>query len=826
MKRKLLWSLLLPILLLPAALWGQERLSLTPEQRPAEELFRYVEAHTPFRIYCLPQYADTLTVSPEASGAEPVALLRAALQGTGLYVSQYGYRLFITPGAGLLTSLPPGYFGQTLRRTDTEAGRQPTVFEVPEPVKEDPDMRVYELDEVTISSTRMRENVRGTALGVERLEVKAIKNIPTVFGERDIMRIVVSLPGVKTVGEASGGFNVRGGATDQNLILFNGGTIYNPTHLFGFFSALNPEAVRDMELFKSSIPAKYGGRISSVLEINGREGNRQKFTGSASLGLLTSQLSLEGPLPGGNTSYLVGGRTTYSDWILKQLPEKSGYRDGNAGFYDLNASLSHKFSNYDNLSLSGYFSRDRFGFHTAERYAYRNGNASLKWRHIFSPRLLATLSGGYDHYDYTAQNTEVPASAYDLSFGIDQYYGRLDFTRYAGPHTVDFGLSSLLYRLNPGHYAPHGSESLVTDDRMQREQALESAAYLGNRWDITRRLSIDLGVRYVMYNTIGPRIYNRYEEGSLPSLATVVETEEAGDGRFYHTRHGPEFRLSARYEFADGFSLKAGYNTMRQHIHKLSNTTIMAPTDTWKLSDVNIRPQTGSQTAAGLYRNFPSLSLETSVEAYYKTMDDYLDYRSGARLLMNHHIETDVVNTEGRAYGVELMVRRTAGKLNGWASYSYSRTLLRQHDPRIATPVNNGEWYAADYDKPHDVKLVGNYKFTQRYSLSVNCDYSTGRPVSLPVSRHYYAGGEFVYFSERNQYRIPDFFRMDVALNIEPSHHLTALTHSSISLGVYNVTGRRNVYSVYYISEQGALKGYQLSIFGVPIPYISYNIKF
>ncbi|MDR2811249.1 MAG: TonB-dependent receptor plug domain-containing protein [Tannerellaceae bacterium] len=699
---------LLLLLSLPAALWGQERISLRLEQRPAEELFRYIEDHTPFRVFCPPQYADTLTVSVQADGVEPVALLRTALQGTALKVSQYKNDLFITPNAELITSLPAGYFERIVRREETDATRL-TVFETPPTRKEEPDLRVYELDEVFVSSTRMRENVRGTTLGVERLEVKAIKNIPTVFGERDIMRVVISLPGVKTVGEASSGFNVRGGATDQNLILFNGGTIYNPTHLFGFFSAINPEVVQNMELFKSSIPAKYGGRISSVLEINGREGGKEKFVGSASLGLLTSQLTLEGPISGGKTSYLVGGRTTYSDWILKKLPEKSGYRDGNAGFYDLNASLAHKFSNYDNLTVNGYFSRDRFGFNADEQYAYRNANASLKWRHIFSPELLATLSGGYDHYDYTTRNTETPANAYNLSFGIDQYYGRLDFTRYAGSHTIDFGLSGLLYDLNPGHYAPIGSESLVIDDQMQRERALESAVYIGDRWDITRRFSLDLGVRYTMYNAVGPRTYNRYESGTLPSLATITETATAGNGRFYHTYHGPEFRISTRYELADGFSFKAGYNTMRQNIHKLSNTTIMAPTDTWKLSDANIRPQTGSQTTAGLYGNFSGLSLETSVEAYYKTMNDYLDYRSGAKLLMNHHIETDVLSTEGQAYGIELMVRKTAGKLNGWVSYSYSRTLLRQHDLRITAPVNNGDWYAADYDKPHDVKFVGNY---------------------------------------------------------------------------------------------------------------------
>ncbi|MDH6356769.1 TonB-dependent receptor [Parabacteroides sp. PF5-9] len=685
--------------------------------------------------------------------------------------------------------------------------------------------QVYSLKEVTISSEKV-ENVRSTTIGIERLKIQDIKNIPTAFGEVDVIKAVLSLPGVKSVGEASSGFNVRGGSTDQNLILFNDGTIYNPTHLFGFFSAFNPDLVKDMELYKSSIPAKYGGRISSVLDINTREGNKKEFNGAVSIGLLTSRITLEGPIIKDKTSFIVGGRTTYSDWILKQLPEKSGYKDGNAGFYDLNATIGHKFDEYNNLYINGYFSRDRFSFNEGERYSYQNANASIKWRHIFNPRLTSAFTAGYDHYDYNTKNDDIAAEAYSLSFGIEQYYGKADFSWYLqDKHTLDFGVSGLYYNLNPGKYQPRGDESLVVPDLMQKEKAMEAAAYLGYRWDITPHFSVDAGMRYSLFNAMGPRTYNVYANEYLPSLETITDTDSVGSGAF-KTYHGPEFRLSARYEFLDGFSIKAGYNTMRQNIHKLSNTTIMSPTDTWKLSDTNIKPQTGSQFALGLYKNLANNTIEASVEGYYKTMEDYLDYRAGAELLMNHHIETDVLATKGRAYGVEFMLKKTQGKLNGWLSYTYSKTELRQEDSRISNPVNKGDWYPADYDKPHDIKLVGNYKFTHRFSFSVNCDYSTGRPITLPVSKYSYAGGEYVYFSDRNQYRIPDFFRMDVSFNIEPSHHLTLLTHSSISFGVYNVTGRKNAYSVYYISEEGKVKGYKMAIFGVPIPFVSYNIKF
>ena len=685
--------------------------------------------------------------------------------------------------------------------------------------------QVYSLREVVVVADRIA-NIRSTTMGVERILIKDIKNVPTVFGETDVIRVVMMLPGVKAVGEASSGFNVRGGATDQNLILFNNGTVYNPTHLFGFFSAFNPDLVKDIELYKSSIPTKYGGRISSVLDITGREGNKKKFTGSASLGLLTSRVTLEGPI-GEKTSFIVGGRTTYSDWMLNMIPEESGYKEGTAGFYDLNLIIDHKFSDKDNLYLSSYYSHDRFQFTPEDRYGYSNINASAKWRHLFSNQVTSAFTFGYDHYDYKNSLSENPFEAYSLKFGIDQEFAKLDVTAYMNDkHTLDFGLGAILYNLNPGEFLPDSPESLIKPDRVQKEKAIESSVYIGDRWDITSKISLNTGIRFSLFNAIGPRTYHIYDPNFLPQEISILETKDVKGSSIFKTYQYPELRLSARYIVNDDLSIKAGINTLSQYIHKLSNTTIMSPTDTWKLSDANIKPQKGMQAAAGIYKNFMNNVVETSVEVYYKTMNDYLDYRSGAQLMMNHHIETDVVSTQGRAYGVELMLKKTQGKLNGWLSYSFSKTELRQDDPRDDQPVNRGDWYPADYDKPHEFKMAANYKFTQRYSISLNCDYSTGRPITLPTSKYGYSGGEFVYYSERNQYRIPDFFRMDFAINIEPSHKLTLLTHSSVSLGIYNLLGRKNAYSVYYTAEKGVLKGYKMSIFGAPIPYISYNIKF
>lgn len=684
------------------------------------------------------------------------------------------------------------------------------------------------LDEVVIVSDRLH-NVKSTQLGVERFRPALLKNIPTAMGEVDLLKMLQTLPGVKTVGEASNGYNVRGGATDQNLLLLNNGTIYNPNHLFGLFTAFNSDMIKDAEFYKSSIPSRFGGRISSVLNITSKEADKEKFTGSAGIGLVTSKLNLEIPVMKEKTSILLSGRTTYSDWIMKMLPEKSGYRDGNAGFYDVGTVFSHTVNNHNKLNVYGYYSHDRFAFNDNVKYAYDNMNVSLIWRSVLSAKLTGNFSFGYDHYDYLNDETAEDAAAARLSFDINQWFGKVDFSYSINDkHLLNFGVISQYYNINPGAYEPLHKESLVKKDVLQKDKALESAIYLGDEWKIASKLSVDVGVRYSIFNLLGPRTDYVYQKGMIPSSSSFIDVAAVNTGKIAKTYQGPEFRCAARYAFTDVLSLKAGFNTMRQYIHKISNTTIMSPTDTWKLSDPNIKPQRGWQVATGIYYNILKMGLELSMEGYYKKLSDYLDYRSAAKLLMNHHLETDVINTEGYAYGVELQVKKPSGKLNGWLSYTYSRTFLRQNDPRISRPVNNGEWYPAEYDKPHDFKLVGNYKFTRRYSMSFNVDYSTGRPTTVPAGQYYDKGlnAMQVYYTDRNSFRVPDYFRLDFSFNVEPSHHLVLLTHSSISIGIYNVTGRRNVYSVYYVSEGGKIQGYRMSIFGAPIPFITYNIKF
>ena len=687
--------------------------------------------------------------------------------------------------------------------------------------------KMQTLEEVTVTANKI-DNVKDVQMGVQTLIAEDLKTIPTAFGELDVIKVVQALPGVKTMGEASTGLNVRGGATDQNLIQWNEGTIYNPSHLFGFFSAFNGSIVQDMELYKGSIPARYGGRISSVLDIHSRRGNKEKYQGEISLGLLTSSLALEGPIKKGKTSLMLAGRTTYSDWLLNLLPEDSGYKNGKAGFYDANLLLSHQFNPKNNLYISGYYSHDRFNFLENEKYEYSNANASLQWAHLFNDNFRMATTVGYDHYDYVTKNWQNDYDAYRMGYDINQYYLKMDFNHsQLQEHRIDWGLNTTLYDICPGEVKPHGTQSLYIPKTLEKEKALEAALYLNEEWDITPKLTANIGVRYSLFNTFGKRTFNIYKEGELPTTLNITGTESK-DGSL-NTYHGPEFRLGLRYAFTDDFSVKAGFNTMRQYIHKISNTLVMSPTDTWKLSDKFIEPQTGMQYSLGFYKDLMDGQLEASVEGYYKTMDNYLDYRSGAQLLMNEHLETEVLPTEGRAYGVEFMLKKSKGNLNGWIGYTYSRTELRQSDARISLPANKGEWYPAEYDKPHDIKFVGNYQFTQRYSASLNVDYSTGRPQTMPVSQYYSntIGATTYVFSERNGVRIPDYFRMDLSFNIKPTHRLNAKAYTFFTIGVYNLTGRKNVYSIYFKNEgEEGMKGYRMSIFGAPIPYASFNVKF
>ncbi len=684
--------------------------------------------------------------------------------------------------------------------------------------------KIISLKEVRILSAKA-SNVKRVEMGVNELDIKTLKKIPAVFGEVDILRAVLTLPGVQSVGEATTGFNVRGGSADQNLILLNDATIYNPSHFFGFFSAFNPDLVKDIQLYKSTIPEKFGGRLASVLEVNNRAGDKSKITGSAGIGLITSRFNIEGPIDSGKTSFIFGGRGTYSNWMLKLLPE--AYKKSKASFYDFNLGLDHQINEKNSLSFSGYFSKDNFKLNSDTNYNYSNKNASVKWNHIFNSKLNGTLTAGYDFYEYAIKSNVNPTNAYNLSFNIQQTNLKYNLLLLANQkHSINLGVSSIFYKLKPGNYIPSGSESLVTPNSVPTEQALESAIFIGDQFNVNDNFAVNAGLRFSIYNYLGPQTIRNYAE-NLPVIEpNLLNTKLYSKNKIINSYGGPELRLSARYNLSSDFSIKAAYNSLRQYIHLLSNTTAVAPTDIWKLSDPNIKPQRGSQVSFGIYKNFNRQDYETSIEVYYKNIDNFLDYKSGASLVLNKHIETDVMSTEGKAYGLELFMKKNYGKLSGWVSYAYSRTQLKMDDITLGSLINNGDYYPANYDKPHAFNFTGNYRFKYRYHFSFNVTYSTGRPITLPTAKYFYAGSERVFYSERNAYRVPDYFRSDVSFNIEGNHKINQRAHNSFTLGFYNVTGRKNPYAVYFTQEGGVINGYKLSIFAAVIPFINYNIKF
>ena len=655
-----------------------------------------------------------------------------------------------------------------------------------------------ELLKASVVSAQSMASHRTTSMGVESVSIRTMNKIPSAFGEGDILKAVLTLPGVKTVGEASGGFNVRGGSQDQNLILFNGNTIYNPSHLFGIFSAFNPDIVEDVQLYKSSIPAQYGGRISSVLTVKTKEGSQDRVHGSMGIGLLTSRLHVEGPI-GKKTSFIVGGRTSYSDWILGLLPKNSYYSGGSAGFTDVNAGITHRFDNENSLHVSGYFATDRFAFSGDTTFRYTNLNASAEFRHKVADGTSYELNAGYDQYNNRTGIHDWAAGAYDLDTYIRQAFFRSHFATPIGKHQLNYGLDVVGYALDPGTMIPYGELSGIEARSLQRELAVEPALHLSDNWQIADEFSVEGGVRLSSFLFLNP-------------------------SKFYF---GPEWRMSVRYSPIPNLSFKAGFNTMRQYIHLISNTSSVSPMDTWKLSDPSIKPTTGWQAAAGIYWTHLGTGIDFSVEGYWKQMDNCLDYKPGATLSMNPNLADDLLPVYGKAYGVEVMAKKTTGNLTGWISYSYSRSQYKEMEDHGYATLAGGDWYNAPYDKPHEFKMVANWAITHRYSVSANVDYSTGRPVTVPVGKYRLGGTYQLAYAQRNSHRIPDYFRVDLAFNIDPGHKKTQLVHTTFTLGVYNVTGRKNPYSVFYkANANGTVNGYMLSVFASQIPYINVNLLF
>ncbi|WP_158453732.1 carboxypeptidase-like regulatory domain-containing protein [Pontibacter korlensis] len=776
----------------------------------------------PELVVALPAQSREATVSGtvrDSQTGEAVvgAAVQAARGNTGTSTDQNGFfKLSVPAGDNTLTITSLGFEKATIRFS----GSGNVTLNV-QLVR-----AAYQLSEVGVVGQKpAHDNIRSVQSGMASLSINTIKTVPAFLGEVDVVKSIKLLPGVSSVGEAATGFNVRGGSIDQNLVLLDNAPIFNTSHLFGFFSVFNPDAVEDVTLYRGGIPAQYGGRISSVLDVRQREGSVEDFALSGGFGLISARLAVEGPIVKGKTSFLVAGRSSYSDWLLRKMPD-ANIRNSQASFYDLSAKISHTFSEKDKLTLSGYRSSDRFGFSGDTLYNWTTNAATLKYTHLFNSSFFLDITGVVTGYTFKVESEEL-GNASEYSNGISLKSIDAAFSLAAGKHQINFGAMAMNYAFQQGELKPTSTDSEALPVQLQQEYALEGAVYWNDEVKLSPRLSFMYGLRYSYYANYGAGRVFQYQAGIPKKERTITDTLSYSGGEIIESYHGAEPRVSINYMLNERSAVKLGYNRHRQYVHLISNTTAVSPTDFWKSSNTYVRPQIGDQLSIGYFRNFRQSLIETSVEAYYKQIENILDYKNGANLYLNKTIEADLLSGKGRAYGVETSVSKTEGKLTGWLNYTYARTEISIQGATEEETVNRGEYYPASYDKPHTFNLVSSYELSKRWILSSNFTYSTGRPVTAPVS-HYVIGDYIVpNFGDRNQYRIPDYHRLDLSLSLLPNKSKNRRWESTWNFSIYNVYGRKNPYSVFFKQVHGAPpRAYQLAVVGIPLPSISYDFRF
>lgn len=672
------------------------------------------------------------------------------------------------------------------------------------------------LKEIEIKADRTDANVKAPEMSIVKMDVKTINKIPALMGEVDIIKAIQLLPGIQSVSEGSSGFSVRGGSPDQNLILLDEATVYNPSHFLGFFSVFNNDAIKDVKLYKGDLPAQYGGRLASVLDVRMKDGNQKKFSGTGGIGLISSRLTLEGPVIEDRTSFIVSGRRTYADLFLP-LSKNEGVQDNRLYFYDVNAKINHTFNENNRIYLSGYFGRDIFKNPFANM-KLGNSTATARWNHLFSQRLFSNFTTIYSRYEYGlgAANEDEPNSFLWTS-KLQDFQVKGDFTFYPSTnHTLRFGFSSTLHIFDPGKAKGTGEESLFTEYALDRTHALESGVYISNDQDIGSRLTLKYGLRFSLFQNVGPVTVYRYDQNFK-----LADSSKYSPGDFYHTYSGLEPRLGMIYVLDEVSSIKSSYSHTYQYLQLAQNSTAGTPLDIWFAAGPNVKPQVADQVAAGYFRNLRRNTIETSVEVYYKSMRNAIDFKDHAALLLNKQLEGELRFGKAWAYGIELMITVPEGRLNGWVSYTYSRTYRKFKD------INDEKAYPAPYDSPHDVSIVMNFEASQRISLSANWIYSTGKPVTFPTGRAVIDGAIVPIYSDRNAYRIKDYHRLDlsVTLHQKPNDHRFKW---DLIFSVYNAYNRHNTWAINFVQDaQNPYKTYaeMTYLFGV-IPAVTFNFRF
>ncbi|WP_370390845.1 carboxypeptidase-like regulatory domain-containing protein [uncultured Winogradskyella sp.] len=686
------------------------------------------------------------------------------------------------------------------------------------------------LDEVLIKDDVEHLNIKKPQMSVNALSIKTIKNMPVVLGEVDVIKSITLLPGVTNAGEGSSGFNVRGGAADQNLILLDEAIIFNSSHLFGFFSVFNPDAIKDLKLYKGGIPAKYGGRVSSVLDIYQKEGNSNQFKMNGGIGLVSSRLLAEGPIKKEKGSFLFGGRSSYAHLFLPLFD-----LDNVAYFYDLNTKLSYRLNNNNSIYLSGYFGRDVFSIQDSFENIYGNSVLNFRWNHLFSDKLFSNLSLIYSDYYYGLNLNFV---GFEWESGIRNFNLKYDFKHYiTNNFKLEYGLNSIYYKFNPGEINPNSEDSGINPFKLIDKYAFENAAYIDAEHKISDRLSISYGARLSTFHRLGQDEINIYEDNNpvlfnetlgIYEKAEPIGTESSSRGSVLESFINIEPRLSIAYQINDKSSIKASYNRMAQYLHLLSNTNSPTPLDVWTPSGPFIEPQLLDQVALGYFRTFENNEFSLQVETFYKTIQNRIDYIDGADLIANNAIEQVILNGEARAYGLEILLRKNEGRFKGWLSYTLSKS--EQRTPgrtAIETGINNGQWYRTPFDKTHDISLTGTYELSNKWTLNSNFIFQTGLPATFPNGQYEYNGIVVPSFEARNSSRLPAYHRLDVSANYNPNPNSQKRFKGEWVFGLYNVYNRRNAANIQFRENRtsGVNEAVRLAIFGI-VPSVSYNFNF
>ncbi len=741
------------------------------------------------------------TIRDKSSGEELIgaSVIVTDLQGVGTVANEYGfYSMTLKNGT---YNIKISYVGYTdfLQKMDFSKDQKLDINLA----------QGTEIQEVVVSAKKENENVTRALMGVEKIEMKDVKTIPMLFGERDVLKTIQLLPGVKSAGEGNSGFYVRGGSADQNLILLDEAPVYNASHLLGFFSTFNSDAIKDATLIKGNSPAQYGGRISSVLDMKMNEGNDKKYHVNGGIGVISSRLSVEGPIQNEKSSFLLAGRRTYADVFLK-LSDK--FKDNKLYFYDFNAKANYRINENNRVFLSGYFGRDVLGFGKQFGIDWGNKTGTLRWNHIVNPKLFSNTSLIYSDYNYnisiTGGDNKFNVNSEIKDINLKQEFQWFPNTR----NSWRFGVNAIHHTVTPSRFQsdnPDAANSQVKDTRY----GLENAAYINNSFTVNNRLNLDYGLRLSAYSILGGGTYNYYEGSKKTGSVTLA------DNSFGKTYFNLEPRLSASFKVNENSSLKAAYSRNTQHLHLLSNSTSTNPTDQWIANTYNIKPEIGDQVGLGYFRNFMDNKLEFSAETYYKAMQNQVDYKNGADINQAPDVESELLYGDGRAYGLELFLKKKTGKLTGWISYTLSRT------ERKIEGINDGNWYAAKQDRTHDISIVGMYQLTPKWSLSGNWVYNTGNAVTFPSGK-YDLGGKTVYqYTERNGYRMPAYHRLDFGATYEKKR--AGRYQSSWNFSCYNLYGRENAYSISFRDSEtspGTTEAVQTALFRW-VPSVSYNFK-